>query len=168
MRNQQAQRLKSHRKQESTSFLIVCEFEMRIPRIKFILLPTQTRSSTYSHEKTQSPSSLKNITQEYYSAGNSNFKIHLIPLIWTSDIWFFWLYRPFLAGPERNGLSHNKIFWLYGLDFGYMDFFEAIESFKMSLSGRAVSLKSGLSFYSKFRRNSRVMSHSSKYSTYRL
>ena len=33
-----------------------------------------------------------------------------------------------MAGPERNGISYNKIFRIYGLDFGYMEFFEAIEA----------------------------------------
>ena len=36
--------------------------------------------------------------------------LHPIPLTRNSDIWNFRLHGPFLAGPERNGLSYNKIF----------------------------------------------------------
>ena len=54
---------------------------------------------------------------------SSFINIHPILRIWTSDIWVFRLYGPFLAGPERNWISCNIIFQLYGLDFGYMDFF---------------------------------------------
>ena len=46
--------------------------------------------------------------------------IHRVLVIWSSDIWSFRLYGQFLAGPERNWLSYNRIFRLYGLDFGYM------------------------------------------------
>ena len=31
-----------------------------------------------------------------------------------------------MAGPERNRLSYNRIFQLYGMDFGYMDFFRLL------------------------------------------
>ena len=35
----------------------------------------------------------------------------------TSDIWVFRLYGQFLLGPQRNQLSYNKSFRLYGLNF---------------------------------------------------
>ena len=38
--------------------------------------------------------------------------LHPIPLTRNLDIWNFRQYGPFLAGPERNGLSYNKIFWI--------------------------------------------------------
>ena len=47
--------------------------------------------------------------------------IQTIPVIRDSDIWNFRLYGTFLAGPERNGISYNKIFRLYGMNFGYTE-----------------------------------------------
>ena len=47
--------------------------------------------------------------------------VQTIPVIRDSDIWNFRLYGTFLAGPERNGISYNKIFRLYGMNFGYME-----------------------------------------------
>ena len=55
-------------------------------------------------------------------------ELHPIPVRRNSDMWNFRLYGTFLAGPERNGISYNMIFRIYGLDFGYMEFFEAIEA----------------------------------------
>ena len=47
--------------------------------------------------------------------------LQTIPVIRDSDIWNFRLYGTFLAGPERNGISYNKFFRLYGTNFGYME-----------------------------------------------
>ena len=46
--------------------------------------------------------------------------LHCAPDIWSSDIWSFRLYGQFLARPERNGIPYNKIFRIYGQNFGYM------------------------------------------------
>ena len=46
--------------------------------------------------------------------------VHCVPDTCSSDIESFRLYGQFLVGPERNRISYNKIFWIYGLNFGYM------------------------------------------------
>ena len=43
-----------------------------------------------------------------------SYRIHCVPLTSSSDIWSFRLYGQFLAGPERNGISYNKIFRIFG------------------------------------------------------
>ena len=37
-----------------------------------------------------------------------------VPVRWSSDIWSFRLHGQFLTGPERNGISYNKISRIYG------------------------------------------------------
>ena len=76
--------------------------------------------------------------------------IQTIPLTRNSDIWNFRLYGTFLAGPERNGILYNKIFRLYGMDFGYMEWisrslrpvYEAVEAVEASVE--AVDAVGGL------------------------
>ena len=43
--------------------------------------------------------------------------VHWLPPIWFSDIKFFLLYGLFLVGTERNELSYNRIFLIYGVRF---------------------------------------------------
>ena len=47
-------------------------------------------------------------------------QIQSVPVIWSSDIRSFRRYGQFFLGPERNSLSYNKKFRIYGLYFGYM------------------------------------------------
>ena len=47
-------------------------------------------------------------------------QIQWVPLRWSSVIWSFRVHGQFLPGPERNGISYNKISRIYGLDPGYM------------------------------------------------
>ena len=46
--------------------------------------------------------------------------VQCVPLSWSSVIWSFRVHGQFLPGPERNGISYNKISRIYGLDPGYM------------------------------------------------
>ena len=66
------------------------------------------------------------------------YKKHLqtIPPTRNSDIRNFRQYGTFFPGPEWNQLSYNKIFRLYGMNFGYMEWisrslrpvYEAVEA----------------------------------------
>ena len=63
--------------------------------------------------------------------------VHSVPLIWSSDIGPFRPHDQFLGGPERNRLSYNKRFRIYGLNFGYGQW-----SLSASKGARAASLMS--------------------------
>ena len=46
--------------------------------------------------------------------GSISKLLQWVPLRWSSDIWSFRVHGQFLPGPERNGISYNKISRIYG------------------------------------------------------
>ena len=60
------------------------------------------------------------LSQEIYFVDTFTLLIQWVPLRWSSVIWSFRVHGQFFPGPERNGISYNKISRIYGLDPGYM------------------------------------------------
>jgi len=55
-----------------------------------------------------------------WNGDNLALQVQWVPVRSSSDIWSFRLHGQFLVGPERNGISYNKISRIYGLDSGYL------------------------------------------------
>ena len=60
---------------------------------------------------------ISRIESDILSVMFASYLLHWLPPIWFSDIKFFLLYGLFLVGTERNELSYNRIFLIYGVRF---------------------------------------------------